>query len=188
MPSVQSSVHLQKELTRKRSGSILKPSRVQSVSSSQQFKSKSLLKSTESKLGSIFTINEYKNTLVREKYNQLLRTFQRNQENCLKMTMSQKLYLSKYTDTNFPPTSASISRTKLRSDIGWARISQLFADKTIVLFKNSELINKVKAQQYGNQEFAAAIKLIGQSKVFLSRIFQNSIFNEMGVYMLKIFY
>ena len=71
----------------------------------------------------IFTIIEYKNTLVREKYNQLLRTFNKNQENCLKMNMNQKTYLHKYTDTNFPPTSPSVSKTRLKSEIRWVRLS-----------------------------------------------------------------
>ena len=73
-------------------------------------------------MGSIFTLIEYKNTLVRERYNQMLRTFNKNQENFMKMNMNHKVYLHKYTDTNFPPTSPSISKTKL-NEVSWVRLS-----------------------------------------------------------------
>lgn len=59
-----------------------------------------------------------------------------------------------------------------------------------LLFKPEEESNTIafkESQSQGSNHFISMVNLIGNNRKLLAKIFQNTVYNENGLYMLKIF-
>ena len=141
-----------------------------------------------------FSISEYKNTIVRERYNQLLRYYSKKDEktHVNSFVNSKHVNPGQYSDNNFPLTLGSIFYSKQTSvsKIKWVRISELFRNRKLILKKNEEeskiILNK-STNSFSNANFLNTLNLIKNSRSLLNKIFENATYNESGIYMLKLF-
>ena len=126
-----------------------------------RFKSNSLLKDNQNSqiISSGFSISEYKNTIVRERYHQLLKFYSKKEEQDARLLSCSQAgnykYVqnkAQYTDNNFPLLQSCVFRNKntsINSKVKWMRISELYKGKKVTIVKKGEDESKMQIIREG---------------------------------------